>query len=69
MALKHGMLHQVLKFYQDSSFDDLGLTLTFFYGKVKYGKMLINWISWKVLNVLAKNGIKSCLNEYTKIYE
>ena len=25
-----------------------------FYGKVKYGKMLIHWISWKVLNVLEK---------------
>ena len=41
-----------------------------FYGKVKYGTMLIHWISWKVLNVLVKkNGNKSCLNEYTKIYE
>ena len=29
MALKHGLLHQVLKYYQDCSFDDLGLTLTF----------------------------------------
>ena len=27
MALKHGMWRQVLKFYQDCSFDDLGLTL------------------------------------------
>ena len=36
------------------SFDDLGVDLDLFYSKIKYGKMLIHWISWKVLNVLAK---------------
>ena len=29
----------------------------------------MHWISKKVLDVLAKNGNKSCFNEYTKIYE
>ena len=30
ITLKHGIWHHVLKFYQDCSFDDLGLILTFF---------------------------------------
>ena len=37
MALKHGMQHQVLKFYQDCSFDDFGLTLTFFMARSNMG--------------------------------
>ena len=55
----------LLKFCQDCSNDDLGLTLTFFYGKVKYGKMLEHKISWKFLKFL----IYSCLNENMKICE
>ena len=38
MALKHGMSHLVLKFYQDCSFDDLGLTLTIFTARSNIGK-------------------------------
>ena len=47
------MLHKVPEYYQEYTNDDIGLTLTFFYGKVKYGKMLIHRISWKVLKILA----------------
>ena len=52
MHLKLVMKHQILEFYQDSSNDDLGLTLTVF-DKVIYGKMLIPKILWKDLKILA----------------
>ena len=39
------------------------------YGKVKYGKMLIQNISWKVDDFLPKNDNCFCLYEYMKIYE
>ena len=38
MTLKHGMWYQVLKYYQDCSFDDLGLTLTYFTARSNIGK-------------------------------
>ena len=39
MTLKFGMQHWVLKYYQVCSNDDPGLTLTYFYGKVKFGPL------------------------------
>ena len=41
------------KYYQDYKNGDLWLTLTIFYGKVKYRKMLEHMILWKVLKILA----------------
>ena len=41
------------KYYQECSNDVLGLTLTFFYDKVRYGKKLMHSISLKVLKILA----------------
>ena len=39
MTLILGMQHWVLKYYQVCSNDDPGLTLTYFYGKVKFGPL------------------------------
>ena len=39
MTLKFGMQHWVLKYYQVCSNDDPGLTLTYFFGKVKFGPL------------------------------
>ena len=49
MALRIDIWHQVYEQYQECSNSDLRLVLTFFYGKVKYGKLLEHRISWKVL--------------------
>ena len=43
----------IIEYYQGCSNDDLGWTLTCFYVKVKYGKMLERKISWKVRKILA----------------
>ena len=43
MALKHGMKHRVLKFYQDCSFDDFGMTLTIFTPRSNIGKCYIEF--------------------------
>ena len=38
MALKFDMYHLVLELYQDSSNNDLGLTLTYFMARANMGK-------------------------------
>ena len=69
MALKHGMQHQVLKFYQDCSFDDFVLTLTILrQGQISENANTLNFMeSFEYFGLKVDN--KSCLNEYTKIYE
>ena len=52
---------------QDCSNDDLGLSLIFFYGKVKYGKMLEHKISLKVCRIWPENGDLRLFNENMKI--
>ena len=39
MKLKLGMQHRVLEYYPVCSNDAPGLTLTYFYGKVKFGPL------------------------------
>ena len=39
--LKLGMQHQGLKLYKVYINDDTGLTLTYFYGKVKLGRLYV----------------------------
>ena len=56
-------------FYQDCSFDDLGMTLTFLWqGQIwDNANILLFMESFECFG--QKNGNKSCLNEYTKINE
>ena len=70
MALKHSMLHWVLKYYQDHSEDDIGLTLTFLYRKAKCEKNANTYDFMESFDGFGlKIGNKCCLNEYMKIYE
>ena len=69
MTLKHGMLNQVLKFYQDCSFDDPGLTLIFFMARSYMGNAYTFDFMESFEYFGLKIGNESCLNEYTKIYE
>ena len=39
VTLKLGMQHRVIKYFQVCSNDNPGLTLTYFYGKVKFGPL------------------------------
>ena len=48
MTLKLGIQHRVLEYYLVCSNDDPGLTLTYFYGKVKFGPLC--FCMWKRLN-------------------
>ena len=76
MTLKLGKQHWVLKYYQDYSNDDLGLTLTFFTARSNLVPYVFLWEKGKTMDFSEpsivydiKVGRCSQINEYMNLYE
>ena len=64
MTLKHGMQHQVLKYYQSCSNDDPGLTMTYFTARSNLIPFV--WEKGKTVDFYSRC---SQLNAYMNLYE